>query len=396
MVNGEITRINTWLDTNIYTNKTRQVYISALRHWAKCICDVDLIRKPHTYDNDQLLEKAIDDYINDTNRNYVNDLKMFVRYLRDSLASRSVNQYYFTATKFFSRQEESRKDDRFSIHVIDREDIKQTLLPPPADELTDKKPSKEQLRRIIEHLSVQIKAVILFLVSSGCRIGEALEILIKDVNLDADPPNAFIKPPKSKGGYGGRKTRFSYEARDAIIEWRSIMPHRKKKVSRVKKIKGEVVEETEEEYKSRSSFNPDKLFDFGYSTVSTAWYSALRNVNLDQKDSTERVTRFVYRLHTLRKFIRTDMANAGVPRDVVDTYLGHAIPLKTYVDLSEEALDDWYTKYMHVVTIYGDRNVSSSTKIIDPSELDEYVIEGWDYRDTMPDGRIIITRGLKK
>ena len=61
--------------------------------------------------------------------------------------------------------------------------------------------------------------MILFLVSSGARIGEILQLRIEDFDLEADPQRVYICKEITKGGMGGPTTYFSYEARDAITDW---------------------------------------------------------------------------------------------------------------------------------------------------------------------------------
>jgi len=62
----------------------------------------------------------------------------------------------------------------------------------------------------------------LFLLSIGARIGETLKLKIADLELDADPLMAHIRPEYTKGGYGGRTVFMTYEACDAIREWLQI------------------------------------------------------------------------------------------------------------------------------------------------------------------------------
>ena len=54
----------------------------------------------------------------------------------------------------------------------------------------------------------------------SARIGETLKLEKQDFKLDADLPSVDIKAEYTKGGVGGRTVFFSYEARDAIKEFR--------------------------------------------------------------------------------------------------------------------------------------------------------------------------------
>ena len=89
-------------------------------------------------------------------------------------------------------------------------------------ETKDKAPTKQQLKNILNYLDIKGKALVLFLVSSGCKIGETLQLALKDIKLETDPPTAHIRGKTTKGGVGERTVYFSYEARDSIKAWLQI------------------------------------------------------------------------------------------------------------------------------------------------------------------------------
>ena len=71
----------------------------------------------------------------------------------------------------------------------------------------------------VNYADIKARALILFLLSSGGRTGEALQLLEEDIDLEADPPRAHIRREYTKAGVGERTVFFSYEARDAIRDW---------------------------------------------------------------------------------------------------------------------------------------------------------------------------------
>ena len=89
-------------------------------------------------------------------------------------------------------------------------------------ETRDKKPTKAMLKKILNYADLKSRAMILFLISSGARIGETLQLKKEDFDFEADPPKAHIRRDYTKGGVGERTVFFSYEAKDAIKDWLAI------------------------------------------------------------------------------------------------------------------------------------------------------------------------------
>jgi len=79
----------------------------------------------------------------------------------------------------------------------------------------DKVPSNVQLRKILMHMPVHGKALYLVLVSSGMRIGEALQVKLDDVDSDHDPPEVNIRRGYTKSGRP-RITFISSEAKELV------------------------------------------------------------------------------------------------------------------------------------------------------------------------------------
>ena len=64
--------------------------------------------------------------------------------------------------------------------------------------------------------------MVLFLISSGARIGETLQLKVEDFDLDSKPQKVHIKARYTKGKVGERTVYFSFEARDILKDWISI------------------------------------------------------------------------------------------------------------------------------------------------------------------------------
>lgn len=70
--------------------------------------------------------------------------------------------------------------------------VRRRLLPPAKEATIDKAGAHEEWKRIL--YDVRGRSLYLFLLSIGARIGETLKLKIADLELDADPLMAHIRP----------------------------------------------------------------------------------------------------------------------------------------------------------------------------------------------------------
>ncbi len=199
-------------------------------------------------------------------------------------------------------------------------------------ETRDKKPTKTQLKKILNYLDIKGRAMILFLISSGARIGETLKLLEEDFSLEAEPPKAHIRAEHTKGGVGTRTVYFSYEARDAIRDWLNIKDTLKKK--------------------NGKKYKDNRVFGWSTSTARDMWNRAIRKANLDEKDKV--TLRRVYHIHSLRKFFRTQI---GLDLDTTHALMGHAEYLdSSYVRQDQGEIAEAYREAMPNVSVYQVEN----------------------------------------
>jgi integrase len=171
-------------------------------------------------------------------------------------------------------------------------------MPKPVTERTrDKKPTKEMLIQILDHANIKYRAIILFLVSSGARIGETLQLKKQDLMLDSKPPKAIIRAEYTKGGVGARTVYFSYEARDAIKEWLKIKASTKKRTG--------------------ESFEGDLVFPWNSYTARFMFNLSCDKSGINNLD--HQTNRRVIHIQSLRKFFRS---NSGLGADIVHALMG--------------------------------------------------------------------------
>ena len=202
----------------------------------------------------------------------------------------------------------------------------------------EKVPSNEELRRILTHLPVNGKALYLTLESSGMRIGEAMQLTLEDIDLDADPVKINIRREYTKSG-DARITFVSGEAKEAIEEWLK---------TREDYIKTAV---------ARSHFyekdaEDERLFPFNAKTATDIWINALNKANLNGRD--KETNRHKIHPHVLRKFFRSTAGTISV--DMAEALMGHSAYLtdvyRKYPN-AEETLSEFYKQVEPSLEVFG-------------------------------------------
>jgi integrase len=183
-----------WL-TLFKKKSTKNTYLTGLRHFKQNLGIEDLSK-----------------YLESTPNAAIN-LRKFLNSL-DGKPSKTIAVYTAAVKMFFQDHKVKLEDNDW------RKLRRRGFMPKRVKAQTrDKKPTKTQLKQILNYADIKGRALFLFLVSSGARIGETLQLLIEDFNLEAGPPRVHIRGEYTKGGVGERTVYFSYEARDAIKDW---------------------------------------------------------------------------------------------------------------------------------------------------------------------------------
>ena len=196
-------------------------------------------------------------------------------------------------------------------------------------ETRDKKLTKNQLKRLLNYLNLRGKAQVLFLLSSGARVGESVQLKTNDLDLESDPPRGYIRAEYTKGGVGARTIFMSYEARDAIKDWLAIKDKMKKR--------------------NGGKFSKDKVFDWTVGTSTYLWNRAIEKACLDNKD--DKTQRRIYHLHGLRKFFRSQI---GLDVDLTHALMGHSAYLdEAYLRLNEKEIAEAYKEAISNVSVYA-------------------------------------------
>lgn len=200
----------------------------------------------------------------------------------------------------------------------------------------------ETLQTIITHTDVKGRALILFLLSSGMRIGEVLKLRIQDVDLETDPVTVTIRQENTKTRTQ-RYTFISKEATVALREWLKV------RGAYLEAARGRNAGFVRQGIGSVKSLHDHRVFPFASHVAQSMWRTALKNAGLACRDETTNRNQLHY--HQLRKFFRSQMALA-CPVDIVEALMGHASYLSdAYRRYTRDQMAEYYKKAEGMITL---------------------------------------------
>gem|GEM_PF-2277166 len=255
-------------------------------------------------------------------RVFKDDLLLFINWLTEKQhrPPKTIALYATAAKVFFAEHGYPIPEEEWRL-------IRKRKLPSAKPSTEDRIPTQAELRRILDCLPTMGRALVLFLASTGCRLGEALQLKVEDLEegeeslLDMEPPRAKIRHQYTKGGKAGRVVYMTYEARDALKTW---LQARKG----LKKRNGE-------------AYEGNRVFPITEANARYMWNQALRKAGIgEERDGT--TGRRKLHLHCLRKFFRS---KSGLDFDTVNALMGHEAYLdEAYRRKEENEVADEYAR----------------------------------------------------
>lgn len=210
------------------------------------------------------------------------------------------------------------------------------------------------VRNVLEHGDIKMKALAAFLLSTGCRLNEALGLYIEDVKFDGDKiAKVTIRSELTKTG-NARVCYCSTESVHFLKEWMRMREGYMKSA----------------QYKSNGlgssrpiPENDHRLFPFKDNTAIRSWNNIAEKAGYGATDrSTGRKT---LHLHMMRKLFRSQLG-LKCPVDIVELLMGHAGYLSdSYRRFTEKQIHDLYEKGSSVLHIFGDADVAEIREELD-------------------------------
>lgn len=307
----------------IKSKNTRRTYRTALNKY------FDHIEKnPDTYFDNK--EDRYDEY--------VTDMHSFIKMMLDEKKAPLSIRLSFTAVRRFLRKH------RMEFEGVELDEFK--LLYAGGSTIDKNKIlSSADLKIILSGADTRLKALYLFMLSSGMRRGELSQLKIKDVDMTYHPTKVGIKEEYTKASKGKQERRTTFisdEATYYLKEWLKI---------RGKHLKA-VYERLDGQKEIIKKPGDDTIFPMDSSAIEDSFIRLLNKAGTPYDEQDEHTKRHTYTCHGLRKFFRSQLPEA-VPIDYVEVLMGHSGYLtKQYRDFSDKKLAEQYLKGMHTLTIF--------------------------------------------
>jgi len=268
-------------------------------------------------------------YVNDAEVNIYKDLRRYVAYLvSEELSPGTINNYFYKLLKFL-RYNDIELSTAYEMRL--KELIPDKVTISYSDILT-----QDELKAIMNLASTKMRAIITFLISSGVRIGELLQLQLDDIKDKNTPMRIYIPSIITKTKQP-RDIFISLEAQECLESWLDIREH--------------WLEHRNMTLIKNRNPNEDKvIFPVSYTSTHKSFINLLEKTGKAQQD---RVTnRYVYSIHSLRKYFSTHMRKA-MDWELVEMLLGHSQGVKgRYYKPSIDDIRKAYSDASYTIGIY--------------------------------------------
>jgi len=311
-----------WLDS-FRSESTKRVYKAGVKNFLKVV---------GLHNADQYIAEV------KNGRDFFSDLLNYAKYMSENnYPPKTAGAYSQAIINFIEYEldiELSKKQRRKLNNALPKGKRARTI----EDDLT-----RDVLRKILTHCDTKGKALFLFLVSSGIRIGEALKLELDDINLKSDPVKVKVRGEYTKTGEP-YYSFISREAKDALLEWLKIRQdyilsakNRGRGLSKLGYGKG------------LKSVEDKRIFPFSQAVAQQMWNNALRKAGLENHDKVTK--RRTLHIHMLRKYFLSKL-KLVIPKEIAEALAGHEEGLdEAYRRYTKEEIRDWYKKaepYLYV------------------------------------------------
>jgi integrase len=324
-------------------SSTRSSYQSGVTAFLSFIYQFNRKGKRISDDEKVQLETLADRYFIE-GRDYEDDLINFSNSCKRQYAP-TTGSYYITAVKeffIFNDVELTRKQERNLKNKITRGG--------PISEEEDL--TKETIRALLNASDLKLKTLIMFMLTSGVRLGEAITLTLNDVKIEPSGEYAIVSlKGRRKTGTGtknvhSRTTFINKEAVELLNQWLLV---------REKYLKY-IIDHSRGRFAVRSPKNDYRLFPFGKNNAENVIKRALTKAGLFKKD--EDTGRATIHYHLFRKYFVTNLTYGGVSDKYVDFFTGHINALdRAYNKPTTEKLLEIYRKGEPFLRIFDESAV---------------------------------------
>ncbi len=226
--------------------------------------------------------------------------------------------------------------------------------------IDDISPTQEQVQKLVQLGDIREKSVITCQTSSGTRIGEILDIRLKDLKWsDYERYGVLLVEIRADNkGNKTRKTRITFFSEEAVRYLKVWLESERKKylqmaIQKAKNLqaKGHMIGEVKDD---------DRVFPFTTNTWrDNSWLKLLRHADMDWKDS---IGHYRFRTHSLRKYFKK--MGGRYNDDLRDQLIGHKGFEQRYSDITDkEEFCNEIKKLEPYVTIFHYENGHTREKV---------------------------------
>ncbi|WAC04024.1 MAG: tyrosine-type recombinase/integrase [Methanoregula sp.] len=311
-------------------SSTRSSYYSSVVAFLSFIYGFNREGKRITDDEKKTIENLSERYFVE-DRDYEQDLINFSNYCDVKKAPTTKSSYIAAVREFyiFNGVELTKKQERNLKNKISRGG--------PVSEEEDL--TKEKIRMILNASDLKLKTLIMFMITSGVRLGEAITLTLNDVRIDPTGEYGVISlKGQRKSGVGtknihSRKTFINKEAVELLNQWLQV---REKYIDYI-------IGRSRGRFRVKTAKSDNRVFPFGKNNAENIIKTALKNAGVFKKD--EDTGRSTIHFHLFRKYFVTNLTYGGVSDKYVDFFTGHIDALdRSYNKPTTEKLLEIYMK----------------------------------------------------
>jgi integrase len=339
-----MTAITDFLESSIYAPGTVRAYRAGLIDFFSDVYEVKREGRRATRAETERYEELSDQYLAEVKsgkRDYVTDVTKYAVHLAKVSPPKTVHLRISVIKEFL-------RENRLKIEDDDNKRITKKLgtekrRPTAISETTIL--TRDTIKSIVMQSNVRMRAFILVLLSSGMRIGEALQLLPSDIDLSQKPAKVRIRREITKTKVA-RETFISTEAVESLNAWM--------------KVRDRYIKNARERGFTRS--DSPYLFAMSRTGAYRNWDEAVRRAGLFKRDNDTGYA--TVRIHSLRKYFRSHMALTTNP-ELVEAWIGHSGGLNDIYarHFTPEKIAEEYQKGEHLVTIFSDIDLETRKKV---------------------------------
>ena len=200
--------------------------------------------------------------------------------------------------------------------------------------------NKETIRQLLNVCDLKMKTLILFIISSGARLGEVLDLNISDVKIREGSGVVSIRNSKNKFT---RTTFINGESVEVLKQWL---------VQRDDYLKY-IISKSRGRFRVKTPAQDHRLFPINKNSAEKNIKTALKKAGLMEKD--RETGRTTIHFHGFRKYFVTQMSYSGVPDKYLEFFVGHINELdRAYNRPSIDQLFEQYQKGEPHLRIYDE------------------------------------------